>query len=666
MVPRTINNLIEVAKEIAAERYELFGCEEHVLMAMDEILPGPAYDEKDDIDTKLSKLSERATTYLAYDKIVSEQGFSGNRQIDAAKSRRETYLAHGEEFADQLAFLKFMCQTNGLFLGREVLNRTFTFFTHGPAFDLFVQKNPSKVIALQDEIYKVRLLLMPRGSYKSTADGVDCAQWIINFPDIRIMFLTASLELAKAFVGEVKGYFTTRETNGLTPFQAIIGPEFHVPEGNEGKENEFICPCRTKGDQAKKEVTIWAGSVGSSKVGMHCEMMKADDAVDDKNTETPQLISKTNRRIGMALNLLDAGTFNDNLGTPYAPNDWYAHVSSKIDNVLTCVRPAKWLRKDINGATAIERGVQEKDLTDKDWTLLFPADKYGHEKLSYKGLLRAYQRDPDGFASQYMLNYTGYKKVTFTQELLDSRTITPAQMPEGWEAFTKYVTWDFADTATSQSDYSVGTVFAVSREGVAYVIDIYRDRYASFSDLCYAVADANHKYKPARIIIENARGAEKLRGDIVRSALDMGDRNIPLDFVKVTNTKSAKALRIGKLEPKMRTARLFILNTVSCYEDLVQEFVNFGSAAHDDIPDSMGFCEHFLEDARSAPVDPAAAARAQQIMAAKELNDMIYNSSPEDFIDVPLEPLPGTGEYGTGNDSAGDLWNPFGVSNFKK
>jgi predicted phage terminase large subunit-like protein len=666
MVPRTINNLIEVAKEIATERYELFGCEEHVLMAMDEILPGAAYNEKDDIDTKLNKLFERATTYLEYDKIVSEQGQSGNRSIDAAKIRREIYLAHGEEFGDQLSFLKFMCQTNGLFLGREVLNRTFTWFTHGPAFDLFVQKNPVKVIAVQDPIYKIRLLLMPRGSYKSTADGVDCAQWIINFPDIRIMFLTASLELAKMFVSEVKGYFTTRETNGLTPLQAIIGPEFHVPEGDEGKENEFICPCRTKGDQAKKEVTLWAGSVGSSKVGMHCEMMKADDAVDDKNTETPQLITKTNRRIGMALNLLDAGTYNDNLGTPYAPNDWYAHVSKNIDNVLTVIRPAKWLRKDINGATAIDRGAQEKDLTDNDWTYLFPADKYGHPKLDAVGLRRAYQRDPEGFASQYLLNYAGYKKVTFPQELIESRSITPAQMPEGWESFTKYVTWDFADTATSVSDFSVGTVFAVSREGVAYVIDIYRDRYASYSQLCYAVAEANHKYRPSRVIIEDARGASKLRGDIVRAALDMGDREIPLDFVKVTNTKSAKAIRIGKLEPKMRTARLFILNTVSCYEDLVQEFVNFGSAAHDDIPDSMGFCEHFLEDARSAPTDLAAVQRAQAIMDAKSLNDMIYNSSPEDYIDKPLEPLPGTGEPGTGNDEAGDLWNPFGTTTFKR
>ena len=565
-----------------------------------------------------------------------------------------------------------MCQTSGLFLGREVLNRDFTFFTHGPAFDLFVQKNPSKTITQQDTKKKIRLLLMPRGSFKSTVDGVDCVQWIINFPNIRIMFLTATLDLAKDFVGEVKGYFTSRERLGPTPFQSIIGPEFWVSEGKEGKENEFICPLRTQGDQAKKEVTLRALSIGKSKAGQHCEVMKADDAVDEKNTETPQLISKTNRKIGMALNLLDPGTYFDNLGTPYAPNDWYSRVAKNIDNLESLIRPAKWLRKDINSATAIDRGVPEKDLTDKDWTLLFPVDKHGkdindveHEKLSHKVLRALQQQDPEGFPSQYMLDCAGYKKVTFPQELIETRTITPAQMPEGWESFRKYITWDLADTTSSVSDYSVGTVFAVSSEGVAYVIDIYRDRY-TIGQQCYAIAESNHKYRPARIIIENARGAEKLRGEMVRSAMDMGDREIPLEFVKVTNTKSAKAIRIGKLEPKMRTARLFILNTVTCYEELVNEFVNFGSTAHDDIPDSMGFCEHFLEDARSAPADLAAAAQAQRIMELKDLQERMYNSSPEDFIDVPLEPLPGTGEYGTGNDSAGDLWNPFGVSNFKK
>lgn len=673
MVEPKIENLIDLAKEIAQERYELFGCEDHIAAAMDRILPGPAYLDSDSIDEKLDKLFARGLIYVEHDRIFSEHAIDKtDRRVIAATQRHTAFNEHRKLFEGKikkegrLPFLNFLCQTNGMFLGREVLNRSFTFWTHAALFDAFVQKNPSKPVPMQDDV-KIRLVLMPRGSFKSTADGVDCAQWIINFPDIRIMFLTAAKELAKAFVGEVKGYFTARENIELTPFQCIIGPRFLISEeqGNEGKEEEFICPSRSVSEQQKKEVTLWAGSIGSTKVGMHCEIVKADDGVDDKNTETPQLIAKTNRRIGMALNLLDPGCFNDNLGTPYAINDWYGHVGKNIDDVLTLIRPAKWLRKDINGTTAIDRGIAEKDLEDKDWTLLFPEDKNGVEKLSHRILKKVQQRDPEGFPSQYMLNCTGYKKVQFTHDLMQARSIGPDRLPSGWEQFQCFITWDLADTATNVSDYSVGGVFKVDREGRAFVIDVYRERYSSFSELCYAIADANHKYKPQRIVIENARGAEKLRGDMVRAAQDMGDKTIPLDFVKVVNVKAAKTIRIGKLQPKLQQGRLWILNTISCYEDLIDEFVNYGSAIHDDIPDSLGFCEHFLEDARSTPQDPVAAAAAQRILDAKAFDELIYGS-PESFIDRPIEPLPGFEEGGTGTDQAGDLWNPFGTPGFTK
>lgn len=664
MVEPKIENLIELAKEIAAFRQEPFGSEDHVALAMDQIASGPAYVETDTLEDKLQKLEERGRIYLKYDQIISKEGFQGNRQIDAARSRIETFETYiGKLEGDtkeevQQKFLFFLCQINGMFLAREVLNRTFTFWTHGAVFDFFVQKNPYKIIPKQDEFHKIRLLLMPRGSFKSTADGLDCCQWIINFPDVRIMFLTASLELARNFVTEVKGYFTIRENETRTPFQYIVGSKFLIEEGKEGKENEFICPCRTKGDQRKKEVTIWSGSVGSSSVGMHCEIIKSDDANDDKNTDTPQLIAKTNRKIGMRLNLLDPGGYCDTLATPYAPNDWAAHVGKNIDNVLTLIRPCRWLRKDMNGITAIERGVLEKDLKDGDYTLLFPEDKNGIEKLSHRILKIAQQRDPEGFPSQYLLYYGGLKKISFTEDLIQSRTIRPDQIPVQAEQLTNYVTWDLADTATAVSDYSVGAVFSVDNEGRAYVIDMYRDRYPTFSDLCYAIADSNHRFKPVRIIIENARGAEKLKGDIVRAAQDRGDKLIPLDFIKVDNAKQAKSIRIGKIEPKLRNGKLFFLNTLNCYSDLVEEFVNFGSSAHDDICDAIGFCEHFLEDARPIPSDPYQAAAAQRILNAKAFDEMIY-LGPEQYIDVPLEPIENTEIGGTGTNEAGDLWDPY-------
>jgi predicted phage terminase large subunit-like protein len=704
MVEPTIQNLKELSDEISRERQEKFEVE-HVHMAMDKIIPGPCYYvttpehplppgiEDDTVEVKLDKLFERAKIYREFDKFLAETGQAGNRAIDAAIIRQRVWNDHVSEFheaassedEEKMLSLSFMCKTNGMFLGREVLNRDFTFFTHQPVFDLFVQKDPYKSIAKQDEKHKIRLLEMPRGSFKSVSDSIDCIQWIINKPDIRIMFLTSALDLAKAFVKEIKDYFTVVEDGDTTPFQRIFAADvrlerakkaavvndqkimdwvrlnFLLLESDLGKETQFICPARMKGDARKKDVTIWAGSVGAGKVGKHCDLIKADDAVDEKNTDTPQLIVKTRKRIGMASKLVDPGGFKDNLGTPYAPNDWYNHIRNNVKDVLTLIRPAMWLKKDVNGFTAIQRGVAEKDLTQNDWVLLFPFDKNGDPKLTHEQLAVNRDEDPDGFPSQYMLDPYGYKKVSFSDALLQQQIIPKEMMPTQIEPYAHYITWDFADTTNATSDYSVGAVFAVGNDNRAYVVEILRDRY-SFGDLCAAVAKLNHDYKPERVIIENARGAEKLRGDIVRASQDLGDKTINLDFVKVTNTKSAKSIRIGKLEPKLKNRQLFFLDTITCLQELISEFRDFGSAPHDDIPDAIGFCEHFLPEERSKPTDPGAAMRAQHILDAKEFHELIYNSSPEDYVDVPLDPLPGTEEGQTGNDSAGDLWDPFGAA----
>src|SRR5690348_9333241 len=698
MIEPKIENLYALGQEIAVDKGERFGTE-HIAQAMDLIIPGSAYydgkshtatgelHEADTLEVKLEKLYERTSIYLQYDRLLAEKGYQGNREIDAAIKRISVWDAnigliktlHKDKILSdaeyRLSVLSLMCKTNGMFLGREVLNRDFTFYTHGPVFDFFVQKNPCASIPQQDLENKIRLLEMPRGAFKSVSDGIDCVQWIVVNPDVRIVFLTASLGLAKEFVGEIKNYFTVdvEDKGDVSPFQDIFSRDirferpkkfgqyqrlnFLISEGKEGKESEFICPARTKADQATRGVTIWAGSVGAGKVGKHCDILKADDAVDEKNTDTPKVIAKTKKRIGMASKLVDPGGYKDNLGTPYAPNDWYNHIRMDVKDVLTLIRPAKWLKRDINGATAIDHGTAEKDLRDNDWTLLFPCDKHGVEKLSYKNLQGFQEEDPEGFPSQYMLDPHGYKKVSFPESLLYQQTIGPEQMPTQTEKMPCYILWDLADTQGVQSDYSVGAVLTVDRENRGYIVEIFRDRY-TFHDLCYVIAKSNHDYKPLQIIIENARGAEKLRGDMTRAAQDMGDKTIPLNFVKVNNTKSAKAVRIGKLEPRLRDRMLYFLNTISCYQDLITEFRDFGSAAHDDIPDAIGFCEYVLPDLRSAPADPVAAAAAQRILDEKQFFEMIHGS-PEDAIRaVEVEPLV---DESPGTTAAGELWDPFSV-----
>src|ERR1035437_8585445 len=113
MVEVSIENLRLLAEEIAADAGERFGSE-HLALAMDKIVFGPAYYDgspdhpdyisgqahpADPLSVKLTKLASRAKLYLKYDLYLAENGFTGNREIDAAIKRIAVWDAHKAELS---------------------------------------------------------------------------------------------------------------------------------------------------------------------------------------------------------------------------------------------------------------------------------------------------------------------------------------------------------------------------------------------------------------------------------------------------------------------------------------------------------------------------------------------------------------------------------------
>ena len=135
---------------------------------------------------------------------------------------------YGFEDAKVIARYRFMAQTNLFFLCKllekykDTTDRPYiwtdgtTHNTHEEICnEFFVRKNPTfatfKEFAGQYIDKKERLLLVPRGGFKSSIDMADCVQWIINFPEVTILVLTGVLSLANDFVAEIKGHFTLEE-----------------------------------------------------------------------------------------------------------------------------------------------------------------------------------------------------------------------------------------------------------------------------------------------------------------------------------------------------------------------------------------------------------------------------------------------------------------------
>ena len=54
---------------------------------------------------------------------------------------------------------------------------------------------------------RTAMIFAPRSGGKSTLDGIDAIQWMINCPEVRIMIATAFKELVSELFREIKAYF---------------------------------------------------------------------------------------------------------------------------------------------------------------------------------------------------------------------------------------------------------------------------------------------------------------------------------------------------------------------------------------------------------------------------------------------------------------------------
>ncbi len=606
------------------------------------------------IPLTMEELSTRAKNYIQLDRTIAKYTTEDTDPNVASSLKRLEILRDCPSSDRPAEFLQYMCRTNLMFLGREVLNRAFIFYTHQPICNFFVQKNPALAFHEQDETLE-RLLLYPRGSYKSTVDIIDCVQWFINFPDVRILILTAAEDLATSFIGELKNYFFVPKDAPPTNLQKLF-PEWILSPAMMGSEDQYICPKRVIGDDKKKDPSAWAASILSTLPGKHCDLAKCDDVVNDKNSETPPLIAKVIRKVAFAKSLVDPGGFVDLIGTPYAGNDLYARAEAKaLPGELKVLRtPARWLRPEFAHK-------DERDCIPSDYQLLFEKNKVGRKVLTHAFLDQRKREDLGIYLSQYMLNATGTRKVKFSMDLLVQRTISIEQLPH---QLRYYIFWDFSYSVNQTSDYSVGAVIGFDSENRGYVVEIFRDHYID-SDLAHTVVDSYKKYQPRLVSIENSNGAQYLEQVIRRYAEEVGVNYIPLEFFKVDKSVNAKSSRIGSLQPRLLGGELFFLDSIDCLEDLYKEFASFGSSLHDDIPDAISFYTRVLPSGTPEPGGPGGKEKQRLFdiaMKEKEFYDMIYQQGD---YDIPIQEIPIAPEPGTGDASEDPLWDPYTPTGFK-
>lgn len=522
---------------------------------------------------------------------------------------------------EEYAKARRKCQTDLFHLAKDVLGKDLEEQPHREMCNAFPQLNPDVPI---NKLPGPRQLLLetPRGSFKSTLNICAVVQFIVAYPDSRTLILCATRQLAQAFCDEARSYFVIEDEENLTLFQLLF-IEHCVLAGKKEKKTQFTTPARKK---KLKEPSVFASSPGSNLPGYHVDLLVADDVVTDINTLEPEQIEKVIKSFHYAKKLVDPNCFATIVGTPYSPNDLYAHLKATSPpgtlNVLE--RPA-WTRKE----TA--KGKLDSELTENDVDLFFPA------RLTFAFLMNECLSDQQTFRSQYLIDPNARTSALFPEEKVRARILPWQAIPT---ELSYFAVWDLAygsATGSFRTDFSCGAVIGVDKNSRMYVVDMIYGRLVH-SDLVFRIADFHRRYPLEITYIEDSPGARFLEPSIQQGAERLGVKAI-LHWIPVDRQKNAKLLRIHTLSDLMEANRLFFSGSCPFLDDIVNGFTSYTGSKreHDDIPDCLSLGAKFVPAVPKAPKSDIDRWAAIQERALQEL---IFPSVQEEVI-APLIEEPG-------------------------
>lgn len=436
------------------------------------------------------------------------------------------------------------------------------------------------------------MLLDSRGFYKSTIDGIDSVQWLLNCPDIRILIITGEYKLAVAFALEIKGYFNLSEGQEPNAFHLLF-PEY-VLRGVDGTSKEpLFSPARLL-DQ--KEGSLWVNSIVANLSGWHCDVKKGDDIVTDENSNSEDARLKIKVKYDGTNDLLDPHGFMDHIGTRYFTDDWYG--TRLAPNVETGeIAPIKYHKRGCWVVKPEYAEVPIFQLTEEMVDLIFP-QKWTFKKCRAKLLEKGerYFRNQQLNEPTDSAEDSGFK-ISFTEPDLRAHMYQREAAPRSGDV---YIVWDWALSDKKTSDYSAGVVARLYKNDAGewsfVILEIIFEKW-KYSELAIQIVKLSQRYGPKVTMIEASNAYDMLRDEITRVGQRQGYEPY-IYWKQPSREENAKRNRIKSIEILLAEHRLhFVIG--SWIEETFKQFIQYtgekkNKGRKEDIPDAIAYLTYVL------------------------------------------------------------------------
>ena len=428
------------------------------------------------------------------------------------------------------------------------------------------------------------LILVSRGHLKTTIQTVaHSIQWILNYPEVRILICTSTEEKAKLIVNKIKQHFQ------FNPRFRFLYPEFCPPAqkaSDWGSATELVVPNRQRrGD----EPTIMTAAVGKALASTHHDVIKCSDVVTENNVKTPGQIAEVKDFFGYLEPLRERFFSKDG-----QPNPGWKDVEGTIYDFSDYYQMILDFQGNLPESQHTWRITKRSCWADKAkriplWPERFPA-------LELDRIANSPEVGPVLFASQYEL-----EPVRAEDGLAKPEEIRffPAHVAQ--DLMPRYRLYTCVDLASpdeqSNGDFIVFTTAGIDRDGRIDVLSIQRGHFSD-EQICQIFFNTDTVYQGKTQFKVQKDHFARMLAPLMRREMAKRGRWLNIEYTPISNRVS-KVQKIRGLQGFFRMGLIRFADNIPCKNDLVMEIVRFPKGGHDDIIDTIS---DFLTNAQGEAV----------------------------------------------------------------
>jgi hypothetical protein len=432
-----------------------------------------------------------------------------------------------------------------------------------------------------------QLVLLPRDHQKSRLVAYRVAWYLTKWPDLRILYISSTANLAEKQLKFIKDIFTSDIYRRYWP------DHVNLEEGKRERwtQTEISLDHPKRKEENVRDPSIFTGGLTTVLTGMHCDIAVCDDVVVWENALTDDGRDKVESQYSLLVSIAGADAKTWLVGTHYHPKDLYVSLKEMEEDLYDDAG-------EIIGSQPVyetfERQVEDRG--DGTGEFIWPRQRRADGKwfgfdTKILARKRAQYLDKAQFRAQYYNDPSDPEGAGISRDKFQYYDPKFLKRIDGrWffksERLNLFAAMDFAYSVGKKNDSTAIVVVGVDKNHNYYVLDIDRFQTGSISTYYDHLLKLHTKWDFRKVRAETTAAQEVIVNDLKTNYIRPNGLALSVDHHKPSRIQGSKEERIyATLQPKYDNQQIWHYRGGYC--SMLEDELVVTRPAHDDIKDAL-------------------------------------------------------------------------------